>query len=146
MKAEFEGAKIKMERHTAGDSRISKGIPTREEFDKANDSHRKDVAQLAKRFCDLLETSVLIHDWTKIIEPYATMFYDDMCATIRGERSFYDGEWSKLHYYEKERHHLKRHCPSDVTRLMLWKWFAIAFRLEWHEAEKCTIWTSTKPS
>jgi hypothetical protein len=43
------------------------------------------------------------------------MFYDDMCATIRGERDFFDGEWSKLHYYEKERHHLKRHCPDDVT-------------------------------
>ena len=115
MKAVFEGDKIKIERHTAGDSRVSKGIPTREEFDKANYSHRKDVAQLAKRFCDLLETSVMIHDWTKIIEPFATMFYDDMCATIRGERDFFDGEWSKLHYYELERHHLKRHCPDDVT-------------------------------
>ena len=70
---------------------------------------------MAKRFCDLLETSVLIHDWTKISEPYATMFYDDMCATIRGERDFFDGEWSKLHYNELERHHLKRHCPDDVT-------------------------------
>ena len=115
MKAVFEGDKIKMERHTAGDSRVSNSVPTREEFDKANNSHRKDVAQLAKRFCDLLETSVLIHDWTKISEPYATMFYDDMCATIRGERNFFDGEWSKLHYYELERHHLKRHCPDDVT-------------------------------
>ena len=113
MKSEIEAPKIKIERHTAGDSRVSKGIPTREEFNKANESHRKDVAQLADRFCTMLKASVLIHDWTKITEPYATMFYDDMCATIRGERDFFDGEWSKLHYYELERHHLKRHCPED---------------------------------
>ena len=43
MKAVFEGDKIKMERHTAGDSRVSNSVPTREEFDKANNSHRKDV-------------------------------------------------------------------------------------------------------
>ena len=115
MKSEIEAPKIEMERHTAGDSRASNGIPTREDFDKANYSHRKDVAQLVDRFCAMLKASVLIHDWTKIVEPYATMFYDDMCATIRGERDFFEGEWSKLHYYELERHHLKRHCPEDVT-------------------------------
>lgn len=107
--------KIKVERNTAGDSRVSKGIPSRDAFDHANFSHKKDVANLVGRFCKLLEASALRHDWTKVEEPYSTMFYDDMCATIRGERDFFDGEWSKLHYYEKERHHLKRHCPDDVT-------------------------------
>ena len=43
------------------------------------------------------------------------MFYNDMCATIRGEKEFFDGEWSHKHYYELERHHLRRHCPDDVT-------------------------------
>ena len=28
---------------------------------------------------------------------------------------FFDGEWSKLHYTELERHHLSRHCPDDVN-------------------------------
>ena len=107
--------KIKMEKNTAGDSRVSKSIPTMEEFDHANESHRKDVKNLSKRFCEILESKVQMHDWTKIQDPYRTMFYDDMCATIRGERDFFDGEWSKLHYYELERHHLKRHCPDDVN-------------------------------
>ena len=29
--------------------------------------------------------------------------------------NFFDGEWSKLHYQELERHHLKRNCPDDVN-------------------------------
>ena len=109
--------KIKIERNTAGDSRVAKGIPTLEEFDHANYSHRNDVADLVWRFCDLLKVNALKHDWTKTEEPYRNMFYNDLCATIRGERDFFDGEWSKLYYYELERHHLKRHCPDDVNLL-----------------------------
>ena len=109
--------KIKIERNTAGDSRVSKCIPTMKEFDHANWSHKHDVENLIGRFCDMLEVKAIGHDWTKIKEPYRTMFYNDMCATIRGERDFFDGEWSKLHYYELERHHLKRHCPDDVNLL-----------------------------
>jgi hypothetical protein len=109
--------KIKIERNTAGDSRVSKGCPTLKDFDHANNSHRKDVYCLVKRFCDLLEVNAMKHDWTKVEEPYRTMFYNDMCATIRGERDFFDGEWSRFHYYELERHHLKRHCPEDVNLL-----------------------------
>ena len=109
--------KIRIERNTAGDSRVAKGVPTLEEFDHANYSHRRDVANLVEWFCDLLKVKALEHDWTKTEEPYRTMFYNDLCATIRGERDFFDGEWSKLHYYELERHHLKRHCPDDVNLL-----------------------------
>jgi len=110
-----ESTMVKIQRNTAGDSRVQSEVPTREAFDNANISHIKDVNNLAEVFCSMLKASASKHDWTKVEEPYATMFYDDMCATIRGERDFFDGEWSKLHYYEKERHHLKRSCPDDVT-------------------------------
>lgn len=43
------------------------------------------------------------------------MFYRDLCATLEGRLNFMDGEWAHLHYYEKERHHLKQHCPDDVN-------------------------------
>ena len=43
------------------------------------------------------------------------VFYRDMCAVLEGRMDFFDGEWSKLHYEELERHHLKRFCPEDVN-------------------------------
>ncbi len=45
----------------------------------------------------------------------ATMFYELLTSAIRGEKDFEEGEWANLHYCELERHHLKRHCPDDVT-------------------------------
>lgn len=38
-----------------------------------------------------------------------------MCNTIEGRIDFFDGEWSRLHYIELERHHLDRFCPEDVN-------------------------------
>ena len=107
--------KIHIERHTEGDSRVSKDVPTVSAFQRANESHVRDVRLLSSRFCTLLKQQVERHDWTKIEEPYRSMFYRDLCNTIEGKMEFFDGEWSRLHYYELERHHLKRHCPDDVN-------------------------------
>jgi hypothetical protein len=43
------------------------------------------------------------------------MFYELMRSTIEDGADFMDGEWARLHYDVLERHHLSRHCPSDVT-------------------------------
>lgn len=108
---------IKMKKHTEGDSRVAKEIPSFDKFDEANKDHIKDVKNLASYFSEELGKSVNIHDWTKIKEPYRSMFYRDLCAVMEGRMNFFDGEWSKLHYYVLEKHHLKRHCPDDVNMI-----------------------------
>lgn len=105
---------IKITKNTNGDTRVAKKMPTIEEFDKSNRLHRQDVARLVDRFCKILKCSTTDHDWTKEIEPYRSMFYRDMSSVIEHGMDFFDGKWSKLHYYELERHHLKRYCPEDV--------------------------------
>lgn len=105
---------VEIERNTNGDTRVAKRMPTIREFINSNDSHRRDVKRLIDRFCEILKCSSEDHDWTKVTEPYRSMFYRDMSSVIEHGMDFFDGEWSKLHYYELERHHLKRHCPEDV--------------------------------
>lgn len=105
---------IKVMRHTEGDSRVSKTIPSFRDFHTANVDHIEDVQQLSVFFADELKRRTLSHDWTKITEPYESMFYRDLCAVLEGRMDFFDGKWSNLHYNELERHHLKRHCPDDV--------------------------------
>lgn len=105
---------IEIERNTNGDTRVTKHMPTINEFNESNNSHRWDVKHLINRFCEILKCSSEDHDWTKISEPYRSMFYRDMSSVIEHGMDFFDGEWSKLHYYELERHHLERYCPEDV--------------------------------
>lgn len=105
---------IKITKHTEGDSRVAKGIPTFTDFNNANNDHVTDVKKLAHFFAAELEERVRNHDWTKLAEPYRSMFYRDLCAVLEGRMDFFDGKWSKLHYEDLERHHLKRHCPDDV--------------------------------
>ena len=106
---------IRIKKHTEGDSRVAKGFPTVRAFDNANIDHREDVKNLIARFAEMLKKWTNDHDWTKRDEPYRSMFYRDLCATLEGRMNFMDGEWAHLHYYEKERHHLKQHCPDDVN-------------------------------
>ena len=106
---------IKINKHTEGDSRVAKELPTFRAFDIANDDHRQDVKNVIGWFATTLVQWTKEHDWTKRDEPYRSMFYRDLCATLEGRMNFMDGEWAHLHYYEKERHHLKRHCPDDVN-------------------------------
>ena len=106
---------IQIEKNTAGDSRVSNGVPNIDDFDHANESHINDVCRLTGEFCNMLMERVANHDWTKIKEPYRSMFYRDLCATIEQRMKFEDGEWARLHYEELERHHLKRKAPEDVN-------------------------------
>ena len=107
--------RIQIKRHTEGDSRVAKEIPSIDAFNTANWDHRNDVKQLISRFISILGETSKNHDWTKTEEPYRSMFYRDLVATLEGRLAFMEGEWAKLHYTEKERHHLKRHCPEDVN-------------------------------
>ena len=105
---------IRIVRNSNGDTRHATHIPTIAEFGNANISHQGDVSKLINRFCDLLKDSAKNHDWSKVEEPYRSMFYQDMVATMEGRIKFEDGEWAKLHYEQLERHHLRRHVPDDV--------------------------------
>ena len=108
---------ITIKKHTEGDTRVAEGVPTIEDFNSANYDHVDDVKKLANQFSEMLNKQVRDHDWTKLREPYRSMFYRDLCDTIEGKMDFFDGKWSNLHYNELERHHLKRHCPDDVNML-----------------------------
>ena len=107
--------KIKIEQNTAGDSRGALRVPTIEEFGHANESHREDVKNLINRFCWYLKRNASRHDWSKVEEPYRSMFYNDLCNAINKQMEFKSGEWAKLHYGKLERHHLNRVCPEDVN-------------------------------
>lgn len=106
---------IKIKPNKNGDSRVADHVPTIEEFSYANRSHKDDVENLMGVFADDISARGRDHDWTKVIEPYRSMFYRDMCNTMEGRIDFFNGEWSKLHYEKLERHHLNRHCPEDVN-------------------------------
>ena len=107
---------VKIRKNTNGDSRVADHIPTINEFDIANDAHRSDVRNLVNAFCEYLKTNSNPHDWTKVREPYRSMFYRDMCATLEGRLpNFMEGEWARQHYYKNERHHLATYAPEDVN-------------------------------
>ena len=105
---------VKMKKNTLGDTRTAKRMPTREEFNHSNWLHKDDVLNLATEFATELVKCCGSHDWTKVSEPYASMFYDLMKSTIENGEDFMSGEWAHLHYNVLERHHLSRHCPDDV--------------------------------
>lgn len=107
--------KIRIKQNKNGDSRVADHIPTIMEFDEANKSHKDDVKRLMRAFADEINERGASHDWTKEREPYRSMFYRDMCNSIEGKIDFLDGEWSRLHYEELERHHLNTYCQEDVN-------------------------------
>lgn len=106
---------IKIKKNTNGDSRVADHVPTINEFDMANASHVEDVKNLIGEFCRILKIKSSEHDWTKIRDPYRSMFYRDMCATLEGRLpDFMEGEWAQQHYYQNERHHLAVYARPDV--------------------------------
>lgn len=105
---------VKMKKNTLGDTRSAEHMPTREEFNHSNWLHKDDVINLATEFATELRKRCGNHDWTKVEEPYASMFYDLMKSTIEDGKDFTDGEWAHLHHDVLERHHLLSHCPKDV--------------------------------
>lgn len=101
--------------NTKGDSRTAGTVPALDEFIKANEQHQTDVGNAMRSFADILMNRSDNHDWTKVNDPVLrAMFYKDLCAAVRGEKNFVDGEWYKLHC-QLERHHLDQNCPDDVT-------------------------------
>lgn len=106
---------IKVKKHTEGDSRVATELPTVSEFDAANNDHIQDVKNAIEWFARSLTEWTRDHDWTKSEEPYRSMFYRDLCAAIEGKKDFMNGEWAHLHYYVKEKHHLRQHCQDNVN-------------------------------
>ena len=106
--------RVTMKKNTLGDTRTAERMPTRAEFDVANLSHIRDVDALVASFVQETIERVNRHEWTKVDEPYATMFYEDMKANIEDEKApFEELEWFGLHI-NSERHHLNRRVPDDV--------------------------------
>ena len=106
--------KIKIIRNTNGDTRVATKVPSIEEFDESNYKHTQDVRNMMFAFVDEIKNRSTNHDWSKLYEPYRSMFYRDLCNTIEGRMKFEEGEWCKFHY-DNERHHLLRRCPNDVN-------------------------------
>lgn len=105
---------IHIEKCTDGDTRTAKVVPSIFDFEKANCQHIDDVGRIMERLSDLIVERGDEHDWTKVKEPYQTMFYRDMIKTIEEHQVFTDREWYKAHV-EKERHHLGSRVPDDVN-------------------------------
>lgn len=106
---------VKIRKNTNGDTRVADHVPTINEFDMANVAHVEDVKNLVNEFCSIFKLKSSDHDWTKRRDPYRSMFYRDLCATLEGRLpDFMEGEWAKQHYYENERHHLAVYAPDDV--------------------------------
>lgn len=106
--------KIIVYKNILGDTRTADHMPTKEEFNHSNWLHKNDVVSLACEFAKELRHRCSKHDWSKVQEPYASMFYNLMKATIEEGADFESGEWAYLHYAVLERHHLNEHCPDDV--------------------------------
>lgn len=104
---------VKIKKNTNGDSRVADHVPTFREFREANISHADDVKRLMDEFLDLTLKDAYSHDYTKLNEPYESLFYRNLCDAIEGKIKFDDCEWIKLHY-KQERHHLDKYCPEDV--------------------------------
>lgn len=104
---------VKIKRTTNGDSRVAEKVPTFNEFEVANAEHMSHVYSLMRELSERMERQGKDHDWSKVIEPYKSMFYRDLCNSIEGNMDFIDGKWVNFHY-QVERHHLLRNVPDDV--------------------------------
>ena len=108
---------IKIPRNTLGDTRTAERIPTIREFFDSNDQHIKDVRELMEDLAGRIRCRASEHDWTKRVEPYRSMFYQDMVRTMTSDFEFTSGDWAKQHYEMRERHHLNR-CVPDAVNLI----------------------------
>ena len=107
--------KITIQRNTDGDTRVATEVPTMQKFCKSNDLHRKDVELMMLNLARDINARGESHDWTKISEPYKSLFYRELCSAIDGKMDFEaESEWYKQHC-ELERHHLNKRCPDDVN-------------------------------
>ena len=105
---------IKIKINVLGDTRTADRVPTMKEFEKSNIYHRADVDRMMSEIARDIDSQGEAHDYTKISEPEASLFYRELCATIEGKMEFEKGEWYPMHC-QRERHHLNEHCPEDVN-------------------------------
>lgn len=91
-------------------------LPTFNKFEVVNDYHINNVKQVMREISNSLNSKVSYHDFTKIHEPFKTMFYNAVYEKIKNGASFDDSEWAITHY-STERHHLNKHIPEDMDLL-----------------------------
>lgn len=103
---------IVIKKNPNGDTRTAPKDVSFEQFRKANDMHRHDVAQVMMWLAGELSHVGHNHDFTK--KSQERMFYRDFLATMNDGTNFTDSEWYQLHTHA-ERHHLFSHCPEDVN-------------------------------
>ena len=107
--------KVKIKRNVLGDTRTATRVPTFYEMVDSNREHVNDVAGMMTNIATDIRSAGANHDKTKAEDPYKSMFYRELCATIEGKMdNFTDGEWYPMHC-KTERHHLNEHCPEDVN-------------------------------
>ena len=104
--------KIKIRRNPNGDTRTAPKNISYEEFQEANDMHKRDVYEVMKYLSRLISITGLAHDFTKKREE--RLFYENFLSTMNNGTNFVEDDWYQLHINE-ERHHLFSRCPEDVN-------------------------------
>ena len=107
---------IKIHKNPNGDTRTASKNVTFEEFQKANDLHRRDVALAIEYLADELKGKMFFHDRTKVL--LEELFYQDFKKTLDTGADFTKGEWYKIHI-RKERHHPISYLHKDYNLLDL---------------------------
>lgn len=107
--------KIKINRNILGDTRTATIVPTFYQLNDSNRDHIEDVKKMMSGLAEDIKLAGINHDKTKMTDPYKSLFYRELCATIEGKMdNFTDGEWYPMHC-KTERHHLNEYCPEDVN-------------------------------
>ena len=104
--------KIRIKRNPNGDTRTAPKDVSFEQFQQANDMHKRDVYEVMKYLSRLISTTGLSHDFTKKREE--RLFYENFLSTMNDNTNFIEDDWYQLHINE-ERHHLLSRCPEDVN-------------------------------
>lgn len=94
-----------------GDTRTAPKDVSFEDFQQANDMHRRDVYKAMRILSNSLHDRGMDHDYTK--KTKEDLFYKNFLSTINEGTNFVEDEWYKFHV-ETERHHLLSRCPEDV--------------------------------
>lgn len=103
---------IIIEKNPNGDTRTAPKNISFEEFQVANNMHKKDVYEVMKYLARLIHRTGQNHDFTK--KTHERLFYENFLSTMNNGTKFVEDEWYQLHV-DTERHHLLSRCPEDVN-------------------------------
>lgn len=106
--------KIKIKRNPNGDARTAPKNISFEQFQEANNMHKRDVRRVMESLGNEIILKGNFHDYTKKSEE--KLFYNNFLDTINNDADFVNNDWYQLHIAE-ERHHLLSRCPGDVDLL-----------------------------